>query len=87
MSETLELAAQAVVRGEEQYGKAEDSFDTIAWMWNGYLRARGFEVSITGRDVAVLMVLFKVSRIAEGYYDEDNWVDICGYACIGGDME
>ena len=71
--------AKACVSGDrdKQYGKPEDSFYRIALMWSAYLRT-----NVTAKDVALMMILFKVAR--EEYKDKlDNWIDICGYAACG----
>lgn len=31
--------------------------------------------------------LKKVARNASGVYKEDNWIDICGYAALGGEIQ
>lgn len=83
-SECLEAARQCVngVR-EEQYGTPEDNFGTIAELWNAYFKRQGFDLVIDGGDVAALMILLKVARLAGGNYMEDSWVDIAGYAACG----
>ena len=58
-----------------QYGDPEDNFRAIAEMWSAYL---GCELS--EEDVAMMMVLLKVARVATGTGKTDNFIDICGYA-------
>lgn len=65
----------------DTYGDAKTSHKRIADMWSAYL---GIELSAS--DVAALMVLMKVSR-TKGSKHSDNWVDMCGYAALGGEME
>ena len=76
--------AKKIINGERegQYGSPEDSFSIIADMWSSYL---GTKISVT--DVANMMVLMKVARNANGVYKDDNWIDICGYAAIGGELQ
>lgn len=76
--------AKNIINGERQgtYGNAEDSFYRIAAFWSTYLGK-----DITSEDVAAMMVLLKVARISSGVYKEDNWVDICGYAALGGEIQ
>lgn len=38
-------------------------------------------------DVAAMMGLFKIARIATGHRKADNWVDLAGYAACGGELE
>lgn len=63
------------------YGDAKTSHSRIAALWSAYL---GIELSAS--DIAACMVLMKVSR-TKGAKHSDNWVDICGYAALGGEME
>ena len=42
---------------------------------------------ITAVDVAVMMTLVKIGRIASGHGKADNWVDGCGYMACGGEIE
>lgn len=81
--EILETA-KSIINGEREgtYGKAEDSFKTIAALWSGYLNT-----NISSVDVANLMILMKVARNSTGVYKEDNWIDICGYAALGGEIQ
>lgn len=78
------LAAQRCVCGdrEQDYGSPEDSFATIAALWTAYLGAE-----IDSKDVAAMLALLKIARIAAGHAKEDNWVDLAGYAACGGEIE
>lgn len=60
-----------------EYGTAEESFGRIANLWEDYLG-----IPIDAHDVAMLMVLLKVSR-AKTDKKLDTAVDICGYAALG----
>lgn len=76
---------------EEQYGTPEDCFETIAALWGTYLRSccveKGVDVCILGADVAAMMALLKIARIANGQEKADNWVDLAGYAACGCELE
>lgn len=76
--------AKTIINGERQgtYGEAEDSFSVIAKMWAAYL---GKEIK--SEDVANMMILMKVARNSSGVYKDDNWIDICGYAALGGEIQ
>lgn len=64
------------------YGGPEDNFDVIAAMWSAYLG-----MPVTAADVAAMMILFKVARIATAEKpSRDSYVDIAGYAACGGGM-
>lgn len=78
----LDEAKEAVYERPDDHGEPEDSFDRIASMWTAYL-----DTEVTASDVANLMVLLKVARNAEGQYQEDNWVDIGGYAENGARLQ
>lgn len=88
-TELLERAA-AIVTGERanQYGDAENNFAVIADMWCAYLQGCGVNIDfLEPADVAAMMILLKVARIASGHAKDDNWVDIAGYAACGAEME
>ena len=84
-------AAQKCVCGqrEEDYGCPEDNFAVIAALWEPYIRAKcvepGAEVCILPEDVAMLMALLKIGRIASGTGTADSYVDACGYLACGGE--
>lgn len=90
--EILEVAEQCVCHDRnEQYGSPEDNFKTIAYLWTDYLNAgnalRGVGICLRAKDVAVMMILLKVARIATGSGSQDNWIDLAGYAACGGEIE
>lgn len=77
----LEKARQCVCGDRDlQYGSPEESFSRIAKYWSDYL-----DKDISPKDVAIMMILFKVAR-EEHSSKLDNWVDICGYAACGGEI-
>ena len=82
-AEILEAARVCVCGNREQdYGSPERNFETIAIFWSAYL---GYPVSAA--DVAAMMALMKIARIASGRAKEDNWVDLAGYAACGGEIQ
>lgn len=82
-AEILEQAKACVCGDREQdYGSPEQNFQRIASFWTDYL---GFEVNAI--DVAAMLALLKIARIASGHAKEDNWVDLAGYAACGGELE
>ena len=79
----LETAKRYVCNDRNnQYGAPEDSFKAIADLWAGYL---GTEIS--AKDVAAMMVLFKMARVRTGAGKSDNWIDAAGYCACGGEIE
>lgn len=89
-TECLETASK-IVSGERQdsYGSPEHNFNRIAEMWTTYLAGRNEERLdyITAKDVAIMMMLLKVARLMSGTSTKDSWVDICGYAACGCEID
>lgn len=75
--------AKTIINGERQgtNGNAEDNFASIAAFWSTYLNS-----PINSTDVANMMILMKVARNSSGVYKDDNYIDICGYAALGGEI-
>ncbi len=94
--EILEAAERCVCGDREQdYGSPENNFQTIAGLWTEYLisasKSNGIAAEecylITSKDVAAMLALLKIARIASGHAKTDNWVDLAGYAACGGEIE
>lgn len=68
---------------QEEYGPVEDNFALIARLWREYLDC---DNPITAHDVAVMMALLKIARIASGQAKADNYVDLAGYAACAGEI-
>lgn len=84
--EILESALKCVNGDrDQQYGKPEDSFSIIARFWTAYLNSPG--VIIDRKDVAAMLGLLKIARIATGAQKDDNWIDLAGYAACGGECQ
>lgn len=87
--EILEAASSAVHAEDmdHDYGKPEDNFETIAELWNTYIAASHDDwPSLNARDVAAMMILLKIARVATST-KADHWVDIAGYAACGGEID
>ena len=85
----LEAASKAVHAEDKDhdYGSPEDNFGTIAKLWTVYLDAsHDAHVLFDARDVAAMMVLLKIARVATSN-KADNWIDIAGYAACGGEID
>ena len=84
-------SAKAIVTGERerQYGKPEDNFRMIGNLWEIYLKARCLDsyggLDILPEDVAMMMSLLKIARIASGNYKADSFIDLAGYAACAGE--
>ena len=69
------------------HGDAEDSFQTIADAWSWWLSNRSIpESPLEASDVAIMMSLFKIARIAGNAQHEDNYIDLAGYAALAGEI-
>ena len=81
--ELLKQATDAVCTDREgQYGSPEDNFRRIADLWTTYCGGYSFEP----KDVAMMMSLLKIARIATGKHKDDNYIDLAGYAACGGEL-
>ena len=79
--------AEKVVCGARNatYGKPEDNFERIAFMWSGYIAAKtGVRDALDNADVARMMTIFKLARDLGPVPTRDNLVDSHGYLmCLG----
>ena len=66
---------------EKTHGNKKINHDNIAKMWSAYL-----DFDISGRDVALMMVLLKVARTKAGSHNTDDYVDMVGYSSIAGEL-
>lgn len=83
-TDVLKAAEKCVCGDREQdYGSPERNFETISAMWSAYLGG----AEIGAEDVAAMLALLKIARIASGHAKEDNWVDLAGYAACGGELQ
>ena len=80
----LNKASQNImVDRQAKHGDAENNFTRIADLWSSYLDC---EVMITAKDVAAMMVLFKIARFKANPQHLDNMTDACGYAAFAGEI-
>ena len=93
------LEAHKIINGDRQqsYGNPEDTHGVIAELWNGYMRAKNATIwgadaepmrlpQLEPKDVALMMVLFKIARQINGAGKRDNAIDGCGYLALAWDM-
>ena len=82
--------ARDLITGDrnETHGDAFQNHAEIAEFWNIYLDKKLQPMaSITAEDVALMMVLMKISRNTQGKKNNmDNFIDMCGYAAIAGEI-
>ena len=79
---TIAVDAINLIDGDrhDRYGSYEENLSRIAGMWGNYLN-----VPVTAEDVALMMVLVKISRSRAGY-SRDNAVDGVAYFLIHDSM-
>jgi Domain of unknown function (DUF6378) len=69
----------------EQHGDIAEVHRNIAALWSAYLWAAG-QGTLTPKQVAVMLVLLKIARTKGDRHNEDNYVDMAGYAGIAGQL-
>jgi hypothetical protein len=67
----------------EQHGDAESNFVLMAAYWNAHLGLRDY---IKVDDVPIMLALMKVARLHGNNKHIDNYVDVCGYMALGGEI-
>lgn len=74
--------AKVLISGEraKDYGDAYLNHKRIADLWSPIL-----DKDITVEQVYACMIAVKISRLIETPDHEDSWIDICGYAALGGE--
>lgn len=88
--EQLLQQAIAITNGDRNkaYGSPEDNFANIAAYWNSYLtQAHKADIVLTPQDVAHLMILMKMARLATNPAHYDSLLDIAGYAACAADCQ
>ena len=76
----VQEAGETVLSGrEDTHGHIRDNFQQISEFWSSYL---GTQVSPS--DVAIMMVMLKISRQSVGSEEWDHYVDMIGYSAIAG---
>jgi len=75
--------ASALINGDrhDDYGSAYDNHLRIATIWGVILG-----VPVTPAQVALCMAGVKIARLANDITKTDSWIDLAGYAALGGEM-
>jgi hypothetical protein len=75
--------AKKLINGDrhDDYGSAEQNHERIAAIWSAVLG-----VNVEAWQVALCMAGVKMARLAFDPTKEDSWVDLAGYAALGGEM-
>ena len=87
--EILEEASRLVAKDRNlSHGAAFSNHAEIAEYWNIFLDKKLQPMAnITADDVALMMILLKISRNNQGRkINMDNFVDMAGYAAIAGEI-
>lgn len=81
-------AAKEIINGDraEAYGDAHTNFTAIAHLWTTYISRRGMVGEFRAEDVALMMTLVKIARLAGQPTHWDSWLDIAGYAALGAEV-
>lgn len=72
---------------ESSYGSPSRNFKVAANMLADYISGKREPLDIEPKDVAAMMCIIKLARISTGSIKADNWIDLAGYAAIGGELE
>lgn len=81
--------AYAIINGDRQkeYGDPWDNFGLLAEFFTSYVRKRwGVGIEFKRTDVVNFLELLKISRACTEKPTMDTYVDIAGYAGLGGDF-
>ncbi len=75
--------ARVLINGPRanDYGESQINHDRIAKMWTIICKTE-----ITPEQVIACMIAVKLARLSEDITKSDSWVDIIGYAALGGEM-
>tara|TARA_R100001369_G_C3225270_1_gene150935 strand:- start:77 stop:397 length:321 start_codon:yes stop_codon:yes gene_type:complete len=75
--------AKELVTGDrdKEYGDAFTNFNDIAQGWGLILGKQ-----ITREDIALCMIWVKMARLSKTPSHQDSWIDIAGYAGLGGEI-
>lgn len=82
-SEVLSTADHLISKDRaDVYGPPRQPFGRIGALWGAMLGTD----AIPPETVALMLVQLKVSRIVSSPGNEDSWVDLAGYAALGGEL-
>lgn len=75
MNKLLERASEILDDREAKYGKPQENFETVAKFWSLFL-----DHDISEKQVAMMMMLFKMARLKKNIDHKDSLLDVIGYA-------
>ena len=80
--EFLEQAAELISAArDEVYGDPLTNHQRIADLWSAIL-----SINVEPEEVVLCMIAVKMSRLCNTFDHKDSWVDIAGYAALGGEI-
>lgn len=86
ISEDMLRHAASLVGGQraKDYGDKTENHQRIADLWNYWMvqQYKDQPAKISAYDVAIMMILMKISRLMHSPGHKDSHVDIAGYAAI-----
>ena len=72
----------------DTHGEKVANHENIARLWSGYLQNKTqINIIILPEDVANLMTLLKIARTQLGKFNPDDFIDMCGYSAIAGEIK
>ena len=81
-AELLDKVKELITRDRnETHGDANVQLANTAKLWEAYL-----QFPVTAEQVAMCMVLMKISRSDYGVFNEDDYLDLLGYGAIAGEI-
>ena len=80
-SEILQTSTDTIADRGLSYGHPADNLQHTAMLLSAYL-----QMPIHDYQVAGIMVLVKLARTNQSAQHLDNWIDLCGYAGLGGQL-
>lgn len=86
----IALTASTLIAGEraDAHGSMARTHGCIASLWTVYLQSRRDNTApLAPSDVAKMMVLLKLARSENGAHNNDDYIDMAGYAAIAGELE
>ena len=66
----------------KDYGEAYDNHERVAKLWSSVLN-----INVSVSQVYMCLLLLKVARLVVTPNHKDSWIDIAGYASLGGEVD
>ena len=90
MSERSDIltVASDLISGDraETYGDPVDNFETVGVIWGAILDANPNPGPLRPSTVALMLAGLKLARLSTNLDHRDSWVDLAGYAALGGEV-